>query len=292
LKKLQYMSLIGATASMIATSAANASSGDRADVYDTLLQRNPVTAPVDAAAAPAANPPTGKAAKSSVRTNAKATAKAAAAKAAAEKAAAAKAAAAEKAAAAKAGKLAAKLPPARPAEAAGAKGEPARQEAALGEAALGEAAQGEASKDAALEPRRDFVKRGRALGYEGSARGRFHDLIAKHAAQNGIPFALADAVVRVESRYNPAASNGGAVGLMQIKPRTARGLGYCGATEGLHNPETNILYGVKYLAQAYRMAGGDTCGTVMRYQSGHYAKRMNGANRVYCAKIRTIVATR
>jgi soluble lytic murein transglycosylase-like protein len=130
------------------------------------------------------------------------------------------------------------------------------------------------------------------LGDEAGARTRYRELIAKHAAANGIPFALADAVVRVESRYNPGASNGGAVGLMQIKPRTARGLGYSGGAAGLHNPETNIAFGVKYLAQAFRMAGGDTCGTVMRYQSGHYARRMTGANRVYCAKVRTIVAAR
>ncbi len=28
----------------------------------------------------------------------------------------------------------------------------------------------------------------------------------------------------------------------------------------------------------------------MKYQSGHGAERMSGANRVYCAKIRTITA--
>lgn len=129
-----------------------------------------------------------------------------------------------------------------------------------------------------------------ALGYETGARARFRDLIAKHAAENGVPFDLADAVVRIESRYNPAVANGGAVGLMQIKPQTARGLGYEGGAAGLKNPETNVRFGMKYLAQAYRMSRGDTCATVMRYQSGHYATRMSGANRTYCAKARTIMA--
>ena len=41
---------------------------------------------------------------------------------------------------------------------------------------------------------------------------------------------------------------------------------------------------------AYRAAGGDTCRTVMKYQSGHMAERMSGANRTYCAKVRTISA--
>ena len=38
------------------------------------------------------------------------------------------------------------------------------------------------------------------------------------------------------------------------------------------------------------MAGGDTCRTIMKYQSGHMATRMSGANRTYCAKVRTITA--
>ncbi len=132
---------------------------------------------------------------------------------------------------------------------------------------------------------------GRALGYDAGSRGRVHAMIAKHAAANGVPVDLADAVVRIESRYNPSARNAGAVGLMQIKPQTARGLGYSGGAAGLMNPETNIRYGMLYLAQAYRMSGGDTCATLMRYQSGHYARRANGANRAYCAKARTIMAS-
>ena len=122
-------------------------------------------------------------------------------------------------------------------------------------------------------------------------QGAYRDLIAKHAAANGVPFPLADAVVRIESRYNPSVRNGGAVGLMQIKPQTARGLGYSGGAAGLLHPETNVRWGMLYLAQAYRMSRGDTCATVMRYQSGHATTRMNGANRVYCAKARTIMAS-
>ncbi|MHB2167573.1 lytic transglycosylase domain-containing protein [Alsobacter sp. R-9] len=129
------------------------------------------------------------------------------------------------------------------------------------------------------------------LRFDGERRGAVRGLIAKHAAAQGIPVALADAVVRIESRYNPSARNGGAVGLMQIKPQTARGLGYQGGAGGLMNPETNVKYGMIYLAQAYRMSGGDTCTTLMRYQSGHYATRANKANRAYCAKARTIMAS-
>lgn len=138
---------------------------------------------------------------------------------------------------------------------------------------------------------RRVTAQGKPLGYHTPARERYRVLIAQHAAANGIPFALGDAVVRVESRYQPHVSNAGALGLMQIKHSTARGLGYTGTAKGLMHPETNIKYGMKYLAQAYRLANGDTCGTVMRYQSGHYAKRINRANLAYCAKVRTIIAS-
>jgi soluble lytic murein transglycosylase-like protein len=113
-------------------------------------------------------------------------------------------------------------------------------------------------------------------------------LVARHAAANGVPFALADAVVRIESRYNPRAANAGNYGLMQIRHQTARGVGYNGGAAGLLDADTNARYAMKYLGQAYKLAGGDTCRTVMKYQSGHMATRMSGANRTYCAKVRTI----
>lgn len=117
-------------------------------------------------------------------------------------------------------------------------------------------------------------------------------LIAKHAAENGVPFKLADAVARIESTYKPhASSSAGALGLMQIKPGTAHDLGFVGSAKDLYQPETNIRFGVKYLAQAYRKSGGDLCGTVMRYELGAYAKHMNKANRAYCNKARAIMAS-
>lgn len=115
-------------------------------------------------------------------------------------------------------------------------------------------------------------------------------LVARHAAANGVPFALADAVVRIESRYNPRAAHAGNFGLMQIRHQTARGVGYSGGAAGLLDAETNARYGMKYLGQAYKLAGGDTCRTVMKYQSGHLASRMSGANRTYCAKVRSLTA--
>ena len=123
-------------------------------------------------------------------------------------------------------------------------------------------------------------------------RGGLRAMVARHAAQNGVPFAIADAVVKVESNYNPRATNrSGAMGLMQIKTQTARGEGFSGGPAGLLNPETNVRFAMRYLATAYRMSGGDLCGTVMRYQSGHGARHMSAADRSYCAKARSLMAS-
>ncbi|MBV1704805.1 MAG: transglycosylase SLT domain-containing protein [Hyphomicrobiales bacterium] len=115
--------------------------------------------------------------------------------------------------------------------------------------------------------------------------------IAAIASANGVPPKLAVAIVRIESGYNPRAANGGALGLMQIKPRTAAGVGFHGGAGALLDADVNLRFGMRYLAQAYRAAHGDTCGTVMRYQSGLYATYFSGANRAYCAKARSIMAS-
>lgn len=114
-----------------------------------------------------------------------------------------------------------------------------------------------------------------ALGQEKSP-SRFDALIAAHAAANGIPVSLVHRVIRRESRYNAGAvGRGGAMGLMQIKHATARSLGYAGSPSGLLDPATNLTYGVRYLAGAYRTADGNADRAVSYYRRGYYdaAKR-------------------
>ena len=118
-------------------------------------------------------------------------------------------------------------------------------------------------------------------------RSSFDAIIAKHAQKHGVPIALAHAVVTVESNYRPnARGRAGEVGLMQIKPATARMMGYSGSVKGLYDPETNIRFGMKYLAKAHELGGGDTCGTILKYNAGHGAKRMNKISAAYCAKVK------
>ena len=63
-----------------------------------------------------------------------------------------------------------------------------------------------------------------------------------------------------------------------------------GLAQGLFNPETNIKYGLKYLAKARQLGGGSTCGTILRYNAGHGATRMNPVSAAYCAKVKRQLA--
>jgi soluble lytic murein transglycosylase-like protein len=99
--------------------------------------------------------------------------------------------------------------------------------------------------------------------------GALDALIARHAAANGLPVSLVHRVVTRESGYNPRAHNRGALGLMQIKYATARGIGYGGSPAGLLDAETNLTYAVRYLAGAYHAAGGNANRAVAYYASGY-----------------------
>jgi soluble lytic murein transglycosylase-like protein len=103
------------------------------------------------------------------------------------------------------------------------------------------------------------------------SRAQLDAMIASHAQANNLPAALVHRVVRRESRYRPhVVGRGGAMGLMQIKVATARGLGYRGSARGLLDPETNLKYAVRYLAGAYMVAGGNYNRAVMHYARGYY----------------------
>lgn len=102
-------------------------------------------------------------------------------------------------------------------------------------------------------------------------RARYEKMIAKHAHANLVPEALVHRLIVRESKYNAALiGHGGTIGLMQIKLATARGVGYTGDADGLRDPETNLAYGVKYLAGAYRAAGGDYDRAIRYFAGGYY----------------------
>lgn len=107
------------------------------------------------------------------------------------------------------------------------------------------------------------------------ANGNLDSLIARHAAAHNLPESLLRRVIKRESRGNPRVISKGNYGLMQIRLGTARAMGYTGSAAGLLDADTNMTYAVKYLAGAYRAAGGNLDRAVHYYAAGYYyaAKR-------------------
>jgi hypothetical protein len=103
----------------------------------------------------------------------------------------------------------------------------------------------------------------------------FDAWIAKQSKIHGVPEALIHRVVMRESRYHPDAMNKRYYGLMQITYATARSMGYKGEPKGLLDAQTNLTYGVPYLANAFLVAGKKDDRAVALYSKGYYfeAKR-------------------
>ena len=120
------------------------------------------------------------------------------------------------------------------------------------------------------------------------SRAQYESMVAAHARANNVPEALVHRVIVRESKYHAQlVGRGGTIGLMQIKLATARGLGYTGDAAGLRDPDTNLAWGVKYLAGAYRAANGDHSRAVHYYASGYYyaAKRQRSERPMQIAPV-------
>jgi soluble lytic murein transglycosylase-like protein len=95
-------------------------------------------------------------------------------------------------------------------------------------------------------------------------------MAAAQASDNGVPVSLVERVIKRESGGNPRAVSRGNYGLMQIRLGTARAMGFSGSAAELLDPQVNMTYAVRYLAGAYRAAGGNENRAVALYASGYY----------------------
>jgi len=117
----------------------------------------------------------------------------------------------------------------------------------------------------------------------------FGSIIYSEAKKNNLPPELVAAVVQQESKFKPTARSGaGAVGLMQLVPRTGRWMG----ARDLTNPSQNITAGAKYLKYLTDQFNGDQQKVIAAYNAGEGAVRRFGGvppyreTRNYVQKVR------
>jgi soluble lytic murein transglycosylase-like protein len=95
--------------------------------------------------------------------------------------------------------------------------------------------------------------------------------IHESATREGIDPDLAFRLIRVESRFDPRARGGSALGLMQLLPGTARTIERAVKSEQLLEPKTNLRIGFKYLRQMIERYDGNVRLGLLAYNRGEVA---------------------
>jgi len=110
-------------------------------------------------------------------------------------------------------------------------------------------------------------------GVPATGRETLEQTVARIAAEFSVDPLLVEAVIEVESSFDPfAVSPKGAAGLMQLMPETARDLD----VPDIFDPEQNIRGGVRYLRDLERRFGGDLGLALAAYNAGAGAVRRHG----------------
>ncbi|MBP7211572.1 lytic transglycosylase domain-containing protein [bacterium] len=112
-----------------------------------------------------------------------------------------------------------------------------------------------------------------SVGSANCTRPEINKLIDEYSAKNGLDADFVKAVIKQESGFNPKAKSGcGAMGLMQLMPGTAKGLGVVNP----FNAEDNIKGGTKMLSNLLRTYGGRKDLALAAYNAGGGAVKKYG----------------
>lgn len=104
----------------------------------------------------------------------------------------------------------------------------------------------------------------------------YEDIIRREASKYAIDPFLIMALIRQESAFNPkAVSSANAHGLMQLLPSTARRLARGmkvprPSAARLHEPEVNILFGMRYFSDLLKQFDGQTEKVLASYNAGEH----------------------
>jgi soluble lytic murein transglycosylase-like protein len=112
-----------------------------------------------------------------------------------------------------------------------------------------------------------------ATAASSGTRPNLDTVVEQTARRHDVDANLVKAIIRTESNNDPrAVSNKGALGLMQLMPFTARGLGVI----NVFDPVQNVDGGVRYLKSLLTQFGGDLPLSLAAYNAGPGAVERHG----------------
>lgn len=104
-----------------------------------------------------------------------------------------------------------------------------------------------------------------AINMDAPSKNQILNLVTSVSKKHGVDDKLVKALIKQESGFNPKAkSHAGAMGLMQLMPSTAKGLG---VTDPM-NPVQNVEGGVKYLKSMLDRYNGNIILALAAYNAG------------------------
>lgn len=113
----------------------------------------------------------------------------------------------------------------------------------------------------------------RQFSMEATAPPWIDTIVQQAAARHSVDPNLVRAIIQVESSFNPqAVSRKGAIGLMQLMPRTAKSLN----VSNPYDPEQNVDAGVRHFKELLDSYGGDLQLSLAAYNAGQSAVHRSG----------------